>query len=231
MQIVFITLCQAKSEQTMKRLIYIAVFSFFFYPGLCQPAKDYYDKGFTLFNNRDFKGAIENFSKAIEIDPSLEQAYESRGTARYNLNDFKGALSDFDKAAELLYSGSVQINNPNLFSIRGLAKIALNDFAGAIEDITTAIDQSKRNEMKFFVQRANAKYFLRDYEGAVSDCDIAINSLSDIKTVKAEAYFWRGLSKVFSGGKTEEGCLDLKKSAESGYANASVAIKNYCQVK
>ncbi|MBK9392176.1 MAG: tetratricopeptide repeat protein [Bacteroidetes bacterium] len=166
----------------MKRLIFITVLSFFFNAGFCQPAKDYYDKGFNLFNNRDFKGAIENFSKAIEIDPSIEQAYESRGTARYNLNDFKGALADFDKAAELIYSGSVQINNPNLFSIRGLSKIALNDFAGAIEDITTAIDQSKGNEMKFFVQRANAKYFLRDYEGAVSDCDIVINSLSDTKS-------------------------------------------------
>jgi tetratricopeptide (TPR) repeat protein len=215
----------------MKRLISIAVILSVFHFCSGQPAKDYYDKGYNLFNNHDFKGAIEYFSKALEIDPSIEQAYESRGTARYNLNDFKGALADFDKAAELLYSGSVEIKNPNLFSIRGLAKIALNDFTGATEDFTTAIDQSKAAEMRFFVQRANAKYFLRDYEGTVADCDIAINSSADIKTIKAEAYFWRGLAKVFSGSDMENGCLDLKKSADSGYLNANTAIKNYCLEK
>jgi tetratricopeptide (TPR) repeat protein len=208
--------------KTISGIIFLALVSFTL---TGQTAKELYDAGFKLFNSRDYNGAIGYFSKALEIDPSIEQAYESRGISRYNLNSFQEALSDFDKAVELTEGNP----NPNLFSCRGLAKTALKDFSGAVEDLNTAIEQSGGKVPTYYIMRSSAKYFLRDYQGAIADCDFAIKSESTPAGSKAEAYFWRGLSKVFSGGLTDDGCQDLKKSAESGYPNAAAAIKNYCQ--
>ena len=213
---------------TMKKISVFIFFVLISFPLAGQSAKELYDKGYSLFNMRDYNGAIGYFTKAIEADPSIEQAWESRGISKFNLNDFSGALADLNKAMDL----SEDKPSPSLCSSRGLVKISLKDYQGAVEDINLAIKQSGGREIRFFVIRASAKYFLGDYAGSISDCNAVINSETAPKGILPETYFWRGLAKVFSGGLADEGCQDLKKSAEAGYANANAAIKNYClQVK
>jgi tetratricopeptide (TPR) repeat protein len=194
-----------------------------FISGNCQTAKEYYDAGSKQFYQKDYKSAIENFTKALDLDPGIQQAYESRGNARYNLNDFSGALEDFNKAIQLIANQK----SPDLFSRRGLAKTALKDYQGAIDDFSAAIEQSNQSEIKYYIYRGSAKFFSREYEGSIADCNVAINStIPEIN--KSEAYYWKGLSKIFMG-QQDEGCKDLKISLKTGYARATDAIKNYCQ--
>jgi tetratricopeptide (TPR) repeat protein len=66
-------------------------------------------------------GAIANFNKAIELNPSLADANQNRGIAKLNLNDNAGAITDFNKVIEL---------NPKLAGAcvnRGSAKFGLED--------------------------------------------------------------------------------------------------------
>ena len=49
----------------------------------------------------DYKGAISDFDKAIELNPKDADAYICRGTAKAILNDYKGAILDYDKYIEL----------------------------------------------------------------------------------------------------------------------------------
>jgi tetratricopeptide (TPR) repeat protein len=49
----------------------------------------------------DFKGAISDFSKAIQINPNSIKAYGARGIVRYYLKDYAGALDDSKIAAQL----------------------------------------------------------------------------------------------------------------------------------
>lgn len=41
---------------------------------------------------------LNDYSKAIELDPDYANAYTNRGVAKYKLNDIGGACKDFRKA-------------------------------------------------------------------------------------------------------------------------------------
>ena len=66
-------------------------------------AEGYFDRGNTKEDLQDYRGAIQDYSKAIELDPSDAYAYNNRGVAKYNLNDIDGACLDWSKAGELGY--------------------------------------------------------------------------------------------------------------------------------
>jgi hypothetical protein len=69
---------------------------------------------------------------------------------------------------------------------------------------------------------------VQDYEGAVTDFDRAIRFWAGDKYQKSNAYYWRGLTKIDLSQK-DSGRLDLRKSADLGYAEAYEALKKYCQ--
>ena len=55
-------------------------------------------KGHESNKEEDFKSAIKNYSKAIELDSTYGEAYFSRGTVELNNFQFELAIADFDKA-------------------------------------------------------------------------------------------------------------------------------------
>ena len=55
-------------------------------------------KGHQSNKEGDYKNAIKNYSKAIELDSTYADAYFSRGTVKLNDFQFDEAIADFDKA-------------------------------------------------------------------------------------------------------------------------------------
>ena len=49
----------------------------------------------------DIQGAIEDYNKAIEINPKYAEAFYNRGIAKFTIGDKEGACSDWRKAGEL----------------------------------------------------------------------------------------------------------------------------------
>lgn len=66
-----------------------------------QTGQEYLKSGIEKHTKHDFKGAIKDYSKAINSDKELKDAYFNRGTCELALKDFKGAMSDFSKTIEL----------------------------------------------------------------------------------------------------------------------------------
>ncbi len=58
-------------------------------------------KGQKYIVTLDFKNAIKQYSKIIELDTTFADAYFIRGTAKSNNRDFDDAIIDFNKAIEL----------------------------------------------------------------------------------------------------------------------------------
>lgn len=56
------------------------------------------NKGHASNKEGDYKAAIKNYSKAIELDSSYAEAYFARGTVKLNEFQFDEAILDFDKA-------------------------------------------------------------------------------------------------------------------------------------
>ncbi len=59
------------------------------------------DKGNESSKEEDYKNAIKNYSKAIEIDSTYAEAYFARGTAKLNDFQFDAAVTDFDKTIQI----------------------------------------------------------------------------------------------------------------------------------
>ncbi len=64
-------------------------------------AAEYLDRGCDKDDQKESKGAIEDYTKAIELNPNYAEAYANRGCAKEELGDKEGALADWQKAADL----------------------------------------------------------------------------------------------------------------------------------
>lgn len=61
----------------------------------------YYNRGNVYVQRKDYLHAIEDYSKAIEMDSHLAEAYYNRGIARLALKQQAQAVADLSKAGEL----------------------------------------------------------------------------------------------------------------------------------
>jgi serine/threonine protein kinase len=92
------------------------------------------DLGIDKSNKGDKRGAIADFTKAIELDPKHAVAYNNRGNARADLSDNQGAIADYTKAIELNPTYAIAYTN------RGFLRHSQGDRQGAIADFTKAIE-------------------------------------------------------------------------------------------
>ena len=71
---------------------------------LAQTAEEYNDMGTSKGEKGDYKGALKDFNKAIELDPKLSDAYFNRGLAKIQLGQKDSGCLDLSKAGEMGYS-------------------------------------------------------------------------------------------------------------------------------
>ena len=58
------------------------------------------NRGVILNRNGDLGGALDDFNAALELDPSLGEAYLNRGNAYFMSRRFDEALRDYERALE-----------------------------------------------------------------------------------------------------------------------------------
>ena len=130
-------------------------------------AQDWYKQAFKKENGKDYQGAIEDYTKAIELKPDFAEAYINRGISRRNLSDYKGAIEDYTKAIELRPDFAEAYKN------RGYSRLKLSDYKGAIEDYTKAIE-FKPDYALAYNNRGASRSNLSDNKGAIEDYTEAI---------------------------------------------------------
>ena len=130
---------------------------------------------------RDDDLAINGFDRAIELNPSLVEAYNNRAVAYQRQGDLNRAITDFDKAIDLKPNYATAYNN------RGSAYHNQGDLNRAIADFTKAIDL-KADYFTAYNNRGAVYHNQRDLDYAITDFDKAI----ELKPNYAEAYLNRG---------------------------------------
>lgn len=73
----------------------------------------YNNRGVCKFNLR-FKHAIDDFNKAIELEPDNPYFYSSRAYVRDKIGDTEGSVADYKRAHELDPSDALVLNNLGL---------------------------------------------------------------------------------------------------------------------
>jgi tetratricopeptide (TPR) repeat protein len=145
----------------------------------------YLDRADAKVQMGDFKGAIAEFDRAIQLAPNNPKIYENRGYAKFDLNDYKDAIIDFDRAIQIDRSYT------KAYCSRGDAKSRLKDYQGAIVDLDRAT-QLNPNYAGAYRNRGIAKSGLNDSQGAIVDYNRAIQ----INPKDHTAYSLRALEKI-----------------------------------
>lgn len=85
-------------------------------------------KGYKRVVMKDYKSAVQIYTRIIDLNPENVEAYAYRGLCKYHLKDFEGAIIDFNKAIQF------QPDYAEVYDLRGIARGELGDKEGACED-------------------------------------------------------------------------------------------------
>ena len=131
-------------------------------------ALDYYNRALRYTQDKEYRQAIDDYSKAVEINPRFVDAYLKRCEMRYKMGDNKGVLSDCQEVLKIdptvakayYYQGRARYslgysdpaiesyssaisqdqNYPQAHYYRGIAYKESNNLAAAVHDLTKAAD-------------------------------------------------------------------------------------------
>ena len=116
------------------------------YPNLAKAynnlASAYNNRGFAYDNKGHYDKAIEDYNKAITINPNYANAYYNRGVAYGNKGQIDRAIEDFNKAI------SINPNYAGAYYNRGLAYALSGNIGRAISDLQKACDMGYENGCK-----------------------------------------------------------------------------------
>jgi tetratricopeptide (TPR) repeat protein len=228
--------------KNLTKIIFILIILFAGTDASGQLAKEYFTRGFGKYKLQNYTGAIEDYTKAIGVDPDYYEAYLVRGFTKEIIQDYTGALEDYSKALQLKpdyseaylgrslvrdqvsdFKGALSDLNKALeidpvyyeaYYNRGLIKIKLHDYKQAIEDFDKALEINPSDDEVYLI-RGFAKDKLKDYDGAIED----YNKAAEITPRNSKSYLGRGLAKIRLGQK-ESGYKDLEKSGYFDPRNA-----------
>jgi len=178
----------------------------------------YLESGNIKAEHQDCKGAIEDYSKSIELNPREIEAYFRRGLS-YNWglheSDYKNAIENYSKVIDL---------DPylkNIFILRGNARSKIGLHKEAIEDYSKEIKNT--NALWAYIYSADEKEKIKDYQGAILDYTEAINLRIKRKLPNFEFYIKRGKLKCYL--KDYRGAIDdYNKAKEDSLAGDDFII-------
>jgi TonB family protein len=95
----------------------------------------------------EYDSAVNDYNKAIELNPKDEVAYLNRGRAYHNKTNYDLAIADFDKAIEINPKDlSAYLNRGDAFEKKGSAQQAIGDYKKVVE--LDANNEAAKNNLK-----------------------------------------------------------------------------------
>lgn len=122
----------------------------------------YAARAYQRSQQKNWKGAIEDYTHALKIDSLNKDYYFNRGIVRENISDWDGALHDYIKAI------SLQEDFTKAWLNHGKILMKLNRIVEAIEDYTVALTYQPDYALAYY-HRAIAYSKLKNTEDACKD--------------------------------------------------------------
>ncbi|CAG0976145.1 TPR repeat-containing protein YrrB [Anaerolineae bacterium] len=153
-----------------------------------------YDSRSTRYHQQDnYTRAIEDNSRAIELDPNKADYYYSRGLSYQEKQDYDHAIADYNRAIELdpnqakyYYSRGLSYHNAKFYGY------AIGDYDRAIADRTNAIELNPNNA-EYYATRGGSYHEKGDYARAIEDRTHAIEldpNNADYYQSRGNSYSW-----------------------------------------
>ncbi len=185
----------------MKRVTYIIILLLAFTTTVVQSqsARQYFKAGEDFSRAMNYSDAIEQFSKAIELDPDFDKAYISRADAYSKMGEHENAARDYDRA--LVFDEK----ESELFYFSGKEWYLEGNNELAVEKLSRAVDL-KGNFLEAYQIRSVVYMELMEYDLALEDC------IKCLKLKEDEAAYYN-IAQVYEK-------LEMYDDAEEAYKHA-----------
>jgi tetratricopeptide (TPR) repeat protein len=184
------------------------------------PSADSIKKGNTKMAQGDYQAAIDEYTKAIEVDSKSMSAYYNRGQAKLSLHDYQGAIVDYSAAI------SLDPQYGKYYFSRAMARFALKDYRGATPDFTKSIQLEPTKRAEAYLGRGWSVIIDAGIFAAVFGKELTENEMKavyesirdftiaiELNPNSAEAYCGRGAAKNIL--KDHQGALtEVNKAIE-----------------
>jgi tetratricopeptide (TPR) repeat protein len=178
-----------------------------------QNYKKFYKAGNEFMKMAKYQDAADQFSKAIEMEPSKAEIYVARGQAYKELGDLKAAYSDFEKAI------GFSPKDVDILLTLGILSNEMTNYNQALGFLNRATRIEKRNP-KIYPEKVVALIGLQDYDRALKVSDTAL-VLKD----EPRVYYCRGISFVnLKNDILAKKEFEKSLSKDSRYEDARLAL-------
>ncbi len=185
-------------------------------PGNPLAATDYTQCARLLYQDGQFKKALEACNSALKIVPNATEAHFLRVKSLLDLN----RIDEVMQSCDAFLSQSQRPSSALMLEVRGLARAARGDLTGAIADDTQAIALEPDNG-RLYIDRGWVYYLADALKLAFLDFDRAVRFAPE----NPEAYAGRGTARI-RRGEVREAVADAATAC--GKSNPPAKLLSKC---
>ena len=172
----------------------------------------YTNRGIAYKDQAMISSALQDYTKAIQINKDAYETYFNRGNAYYALQQYDLAVDDYTAAIK------IKADYPMAYNNRGSVYSTLKNYIKAVEDYSAAVRIDPTFADAYF-NRGNAYYFLGKF-------DLAIESFS--QAVRYKKDYWQAyINRAFLYGSQGQYDLALRDYSYLIENNADTADAYY----
>lgn len=176
-------------------------------------AEEYEARCYARWRLKKIDYALNDCTRAIELDPQYAWARFTRGGAYYEKNDYDRSIADYNKGLELNPGHSLAYNN------LGIDRYFKREFNSAITDFNKAIEVDPRSALAY-ANRGMTYHAKQQYDSALADYSKAI----ELDPRWALAYDNRGLVHLamrdYDGALADQSrAIELDPRSAGAYAH------------
>lgn len=188
--------CNSKLKAMLRFKNLVIALGIFLIPGiaLSQSPKKYCDAAEKLEKAKNFEGAIENYSKAIEMDPKLEKAYIARAACYEKINFKSEAVEDFKKAM------AFNPKEKEYYYNAGRLLFDLEKYKEADEMLRKALERDKGYTEALAIE-VKTLFKLKDYTYGMTVTQLAIDDKKNANTLYNHAVMLDSLKNYVEADK------------------------------
>ena len=146
--------------------------------------------GHVHLKHGDVESAINDYTAALRLTPTVADAFNARGMAYRRQRDFQHALQDYTMALNLRPDLAATFNN------RGVIHMDIKQYELALSDFDKAIELDPNNA-NGYCNRAMVYGYIGDYDKSITESTRA----TEINPQLSESYVVRGIAKVRIGAE------------------------------
>jgi len=165
-------------------------------PAYSDKASRHYNQALAEVQRGNCRRAVQEASKAIQLNPNYTDAYLLRARAEDCTGAREDALKDIAKAI------SISPREAKPYLLRGTIEASGHDLNAAVEDANRAIQLEPKNAMAYALS-GMVQFMSRNVDQAIADLDKAMRMQPGLVTQFgadfAEAYYTRGTARIAKG--------------------------------